>query len=297
MDINRLEEFIVLADCLNYSKAATILYLTQPVLSRHIHDLEETLGAQLFLRDTHKVSLTPIGELVAHEIGNAMDAYHKAMRNIKLATDNMNGRISVGFLGQAVRPFITQFIQYLGGRSGIQVDYISATELDTLIHMVDANALDLAFITHIEMDRISGMEVWKLADEPLLAVVPPGHALSQKDSISIRELAGEPIIAYNKDTNPHTAIFHEKLFRNFGIEMNVSRKVSNMESGLFYASIGLGFFIIPEHLLPLAKDMKVLPIIEEDAYISLRLIWKKSNNKTALRTFVKEFTAFHKITQ
>lgn len=46
MDINRLEEFVVLADCLNYSKAANLLFLTQPVLSRHINDLEKTLGAQ-----------------------------------------------------------------------------------------------------------------------------------------------------------------------------------------------------------------------------------------------------------
>ncbi len=86
MDINRFEEFIVLADCLNYSKAASLLYLTQPVLSRHIHELEDLLGAQLFIRNTHRVTLTPVGELAAEELGNAMEAYHKAMRNIKLAT-------------------------------------------------------------------------------------------------------------------------------------------------------------------------------------------------------------------
>ena len=52
MDINRLNEFITLATLLNYSKAANQLYLTQPALSRHIHDLEQTLGTQLFIRDT-----------------------------------------------------------------------------------------------------------------------------------------------------------------------------------------------------------------------------------------------------
>lgn len=44
MDINRIREFLVLSEHLNYSKAANLLYITQPVLSRHIHDLEETLG-------------------------------------------------------------------------------------------------------------------------------------------------------------------------------------------------------------------------------------------------------------
>lgn len=50
MDINRLNEFITLATLLNYSKAANQLYLTQPALSRHIHDLEQTLGTQLFIQ-------------------------------------------------------------------------------------------------------------------------------------------------------------------------------------------------------------------------------------------------------
>ena len=62
MDINRLNEFITLATLLNYSKAANQLYLTQPALSRHIHDLEQTLGTQLFIRDTHNVHLTSVAK-------------------------------------------------------------------------------------------------------------------------------------------------------------------------------------------------------------------------------------------
>ena len=294
MDINRFEEFIVLADCLNYSKAASLLYVTQPVLSRHIHELEDALGAQLFIRNTHKVTLTPVGELAAAELSKAMESYHMAMRNIKLATENLNGRISVGFLGQAVRPFITRFIQHLGSRSDLQMDYVSATELDTLIHLVEANVLDLAFITHIETGRISGMEVRKIDEDPLYVVVPRNHPLAERESLSIRDLSGEPVIAFNRDTNPHTAIFHEKLFQRFDAEMNVVRKVSNLESGLFYADLGLGFFILPQHLLELARDMTVLPINDEGAVVSLRLIWKKNNEKLAVQTFVQEFTAFHR---
>lgn len=294
MDINRLEEFIVLADCLNYSKAANLLYLTQPVLSRHIHDLEETLGAQLFIRDTHKVALTPVGELAAREIGAAMDAYHKAMRNIQRATDNLNGRISVGFLGQAVRPFLTQFVHYLGNRTHFQVDYSSVTELDTLIGFVDSGTLDLAFITHIETDRLKDMEVKWIMDDPLYVVVSRGHPLAGREQLSIGELSGVPMIVYDRETNPHTALFHEKLLNRFGAEMNPVRKVSNMESGLFYANLGIGFFIIPEHLIDLAQDMAVLPISDAGAHVPLHLIWKKDNTKTGVQAFVKEFSTFYK---
>lgn len=293
MDINRLEEFVVLADCLNYSKAANLLFLTQPVLSRHINDLERDLGAQLFIRDTHKVALTPVGELAVHEIGGVVEAYHKAMRNIKVATDNLNGRISVGFLGQAVRPFITRFVRHMGSKPQVQIDYTSVAELDTLIHFVDTGAVDIGFVTHVETDRLHGVEIKWIMDDSLWVAVSQTHPLAGLERVSIRELSGKPIIVYDRDTNPHTAIFHEKLFQRFGAELSVIRKVRNVESGLFQANLGLGYFIIPQHLLYMAQDMAVIPISDENATISLHLIWKKSNTKTALQTFIKEFSRFY----
>lgn len=293
MDINRLEEFIVLANCLNYSRAANLLYLTQPVLSRHIHDLENTLGVQLFIRDTHKVVLTPIGELAVNEVSRALEAYHKAMRNIKLATENLNGRVGLGFLGHAVRPFITQFVEYLGNKPQLQIDYTSVAELDSLIQFVDNGILDLAFVTHVETDRLQGVEVKWITNDSLYVAVSHSDPLADLEQVSIQELSGKPIIVYDRETNPHTAIFHEKLFQQFGSEMNPVRTVRNLESGLFYANMGIGYFIIPKHLIYAARDMAVIPISEEDANVSLHLIWKKSNPKPAVQTFIKEFSKFY----
>lgn len=293
MDINRLEEFITLAYCLNYTRAANLLYLTQPVLSRHIHDLELALGAPLFIRDTHQVTLTPFGELAKDEITTVLEVYHRAMRNIKLANENVNGHIMVGFLGEAVRPFITQFIQYLG-ESQLQVDYTSVTELDTLISLVDDGTLDLGFITHIELNRLHGIEVCKIADDPLYVAMAPTHPLANRESLTIQELSGLPAISYDRETNPHTAIFHEKLFKRFGAEYNIVRKVRNLESGLFYVSLGAGFFVIPSHLRDMARDLALVPVSNKDAFVSLRLIWKKDNAKPSVKRFVKEFSLFYK---
>ena len=71
------------------------------------------------------------------------------------------------------------------------------------------------------------------------------------------------------------------------------RKVRTEESGLFQANLGLGYFIIPQHLLYMAQDMGVIPISDENATISLHLIWKKSNTKTALQPFIMEFSRFY----
>ena len=91
MDINRLNEFITLATLLNYSKAANQLYLTQPALSRHIHDLEQTLGTQLFIRDTHNVHLTSVGEIFLKEAQEIIQRYNHALDLIKEVSSTSTG--------------------------------------------------------------------------------------------------------------------------------------------------------------------------------------------------------------
>lgn len=101
MEITRLKEFITLASLLNYSKAASQLYLTQPALSRHIHDLETQLDAPLFVRDTHSVRLTSVGELFYGEAKEIVDRYDRAIALVKEATSDTSGELRIGFLGTA----------------------------------------------------------------------------------------------------------------------------------------------------------------------------------------------------
>lgn len=109
MDINRLNEFITLATHLNYSKAANQLYLTQPALSRHIHDLEQTIGAKLFVRDTHNVYLTSVGKLFFQEAREIIARYEHALEAIRELSASTTGEVRLGFLGAAVQPFLAKF--------------------------------------------------------------------------------------------------------------------------------------------------------------------------------------------
>ncbi len=62
--LNYIQEYILLAETLNFSKTAEMSYITQPALSRHILVLEEEMGTKLLLRTTRNVQLTPAGEMV-----------------------------------------------------------------------------------------------------------------------------------------------------------------------------------------------------------------------------------------
>lgn len=150
MDINRLNEFIVLATHLNYSKAANQLFLTQPALSRHIHDLEQTLGARLFIRDTHNVHLTSVGQLFYHEAREIVDHYNHALELVKEATSSASGQVSIGFLGAAVQPFLSRFIpEFSAEHPQIKLSF-SCDNLDVLTKRLNEDQIDLGFVTHVD---------------------------------------------------------------------------------------------------------------------------------------------------
>ena len=78
-------------------------------------------------------------------------------------------------------------------------------ELDTLIHFVDTGAVDIGFVTHVETDRLHGVEIKWIMDDSLWVAVSQTHPLAGLERVSIRELSGKPIIVcllYTSDAAP-----------------------------------------------------------------------------------------------
>ncbi|MBQ3323076.1 MAG: LysR family transcriptional regulator [Firmicutes bacterium] len=295
MDINRIREFLVLSEHLNYSKAANLLYITQPVLSRHIHDLEETFGGQLFIRDTHKVELTEFGALCAAQLKEVVTAYDSAIIHIRSAADTSNDALNIGFLEYAVRPFLSQFAEWFQtAHPNIEIDYDSG-DLDSLTDAVLENRMDLAFVTCVSADSVYSKDLDSqiVYEDRLLAVVSPRHDISSRESVSLQELSTYPLINYSKTINPHTADFHKSLFEKKGLQMQNAKEVTSFESGMFYAKAGIGVSLIPQHLSFLAEDLITVPISDDDCTVPLNLIWKKQNPKQSLQTFVHDFKTYY----
>lgn len=289
MDINRLNEFIALATHLNYSKAANQLFLTQPALSRHIHDLEETLGAQLFIRDTHNVHLTAVGELFFQEAKEIVDHYNHALELVREASSSTTGQITIGFLGAAVQPFLSSFIpEFSASHPNIKLT-MHCDDMDNLVKQLNEDAIDLCFATHIDSSFFTGLQSETILTDRLMIVTHPKHPLASKESVCLSDLNGYPMIAFSKKSNPIACDFHKQLLKKANVPYNAAHEISNLESAFFLVSINEGYFIIPAHLKHMAKDLCAIPLTDKNCTISLNLIWKKSNSNPSLPIFQKAF--------
>lgn len=85
MDLRRLGYFAVLAEELNFTRAARRLHIAQPALSQQIQALERQVGARLVLRGSKGCSLTPVGVVVAEEAGRLLRQAEAAEQRIQAA--------------------------------------------------------------------------------------------------------------------------------------------------------------------------------------------------------------------
>ena len=97
MDLKHLRSFLVLAETLNFSRAAQRLNITQPPLSRQIATLEESIGTPLFWRHSRSVVLTPAGEQFRQDISRLIGDLDFAVESARLAAYGGRGKLTLAF--------------------------------------------------------------------------------------------------------------------------------------------------------------------------------------------------------
>ncbi len=192
LDIHRLKIFAKVADFKSFSKAAQVLYLTQPTVSQHINGLEEYLGLKLFDRLGKEVRLTRAGEILygfAKQLTTMADETLQALEHFK---GIKSGSIIIGastIPGEYVLP------QLLG-------DFAHRHPgVKTVLHITDSRqTLDELLARNIDVG-IVGTKIKKpslrytsLLDDEQIVVAPSGHRWPEHDTIELAELCREPFV-------------------------------------------------------------------------------------------------------
>lgn len=95
MELRVLKYFPMITKTENITKAADLLHITQPTLSRQIKELEDELGIRLFERDTRKLRLTPEGMLLKERAEEIVDLTDKTITDLKSSGERLNGNIKI----------------------------------------------------------------------------------------------------------------------------------------------------------------------------------------------------------
>jgi DNA-binding transcriptional LysR family regulator len=200
--VYELECFVVVAEELNFSRAAQRLNLSQPPLSRQIQALEEKLGCRLFERSTRSVAMTAAGEMFLKDAQALLRQLDGAAESVRRAGAGEVARLRLGFIGALLDEELVAVLQRFRERHPqCQVhlaDLVPAPQLSAL----SEGSLDGAFIGALPRRMGKGLKalVWK--KEPLLLALPQAHRLAGAKSLPLSRLQEEGWVMVSREAAP-----------------------------------------------------------------------------------------------
>ncbi|CAN5379399.1 LysR family transcriptional regulator [soil metagenome] len=187
--------FCVLADELHFAKAAATLSISAPSLSQQISRLERTIGTPLFERNPRKVTLTPAGLELLPLARRVRDDHDDVLRWAdSIANSDEGGPLRIGLIAAAAGPLTTAILSAAVQRMPtLRIEMRRLGFFDTSEELLGGR-VDVAFTPapFVDDERILAEPIWS---EPRVLVVPTGHALAERDSISIDEIANEVFVS------------------------------------------------------------------------------------------------------
>lgn len=295
MKIQQLYEYIVLAELLNFTKASQKLCITQPVLSRHIKELEEYFNAELLMRDTHRVQLTTTGELVLSEARNIICQFEKSLATINLFTGNSKQKLSIVYLGEAVHHILGDIVQYFTQRHPNINTSFRDCELEEAINFLKSGEYDGGFLLRPnEGKRFEEFDAIPFLTDPLCIAVNKEHPLANRSTVSIKELIDYPIIREDPKEFMFSDIFNTSFFKRYNLDFKLHHEYPNLKTCLFNIEINKEIvLLLPKHRLSLlGKNTTLVDIEEKDCFYYLEFAWNKKNTNPSLMKFIREFRQF-----
>jgi DNA-binding transcriptional LysR family regulator len=244
MEIRQLRAFVSIAELGTFTAGAQRVHVTQAAISMQIRQLENELGARLFVRAPRKVMLTEAGEQLLSRARQILRDHDAALEEIADLTGAERGRLRVGSASAMVTtdvlPKLLRDVRRQHSRADITV--ASGTS-ESLVQLILGGELDVAFVSLPVEAR--GINTERLNQDQLVAIASPQHRLAKQKTIDAFTLAGEKLILGERGGNTRRLI--DQFFAQAGVTLHVSMELSRQQAIRRMVEEDMGVGIVPLH--------------------------------------------------
>ena len=211
MEIRVLRYFLAVVQEESITKAAELLHITQPTLSRQIAQMEEEMGVKLFDRGTRKIVLTNEGMLLRRRAEEILELVEKTEQELAEQDERVEGTVSLGCGDLAAVQVLPDLIRGFHERyPAVTFDLYTATA-DHVKERMDRGVTDIGLLLE-PIDKEKYDYIGLNCREQWVVVIPPDSPLAELDAVSPKDLRGLPLIL------PHRLNVQSELARWFGYE-------------------------------------------------------------------------------
>lgn len=279
MNYNHIKAFYLVTKLGNISKAAKILEVTQPALSKIISTLEKELGIKLFNRNKVGVTLTKEGKNFFETIKNPYAELEKIEKSLINKTNLNNVIVHIGATSMAMECFLFRHLEELKNKFPNITFRIYTNNSGEILKMVENKILDFAFIT-TPYDISNEVEVIHVQELENVLIAPSSYKDKIKDITSIKQLSKFPFILLNNETTFRQQI--NTFFSRHSVSIKPAYEPDSSSLLLQFVENDCGLTFIPKGMIinSLEKEKIIELNIKENLdprYISFLMLKDKSH--------------------
>lgn len=286
MEIRVLRYFLTVAREGGINRAAEILHITQPTLSRQLATLEDEVGVKLFERGARKITLTNEGMLLRRRAEEILSLVDKTQQELSWQEKLIEGRIVIGCGEMAAVGLLPKIIASFREKYPLVTYDILTANADVVKDQMEKGLVDIGIL--LEPIDIEKFDFLRLEHkERWVTLMRPDDPLAAKESICAGDLKGKPLVL------PARANVRNELSNWLGDAFSEEQIMftSNLSTnGALMVQAGLGYSIVIEGAIPFWDDEKIVsrplsPEILSDSVFA----WKREQPLIpAVKRFVEE---------
>ena len=256
MELAQLKYFQVMANIRHFTRAARILDVTQPALSRSMAKLEKDLDVPLFKRSEGEIELTAEGERLLRRVDRILREVDSAREEASNAHAEVSKEFRLSFihsLGSYALPHILQDFRALYPDIRIQLNQQDSAALAL---QVAAGETDLCLCSTIPTTEYSAwVYLWS---EELFVTVPLGHRFAEREKINLQELEDEPLVAMKSSYS--LRILVDQFFDLAGIHPEITFEGDDVSTISGLVAAGLGVSLLPKLAGVEHPELRYIPV-------------------------------------
>lgn len=287
--------FLEAGRCLNFTRAAEKLYISQPALSKNIAALEEECGMKLFFRDTrhNQVKLTAAGTVMLCELEKMQDILDGVLDKAKRAESGQEGKLTLALLyGQIINPPMAKVLQVIEEEyPKIEIEKVMGGFSD-LRNWLEDGTVDVIITPEEEVIDREDLQYDEVQNVQLGFAVPSYHRLAKKRTLRVRNLEGETMVLIDEKESGFAANRFAPLCEAEGVRPHLIKVMDTHDVNMM-GELGKGILISKEDSIETRSPN--LKFFKSAELGSIRMVaaWRKDNMNPIITFFAKMYEEFY----
>lgn len=285
ISLRHLRYFIAVAEELHFSRAARRLNVSQPPLSQQIRQLEEIVGAALFVRTSRRVQLTSAGLAFLDGARRSLAEVARTLAAAQRAGHGERDMLRVGFTDSAALGGLVEMLrEYRSKYPDVHLDLIEGSSHEQL-EALERDTVDVALVRGPVASATARTIV--VRREPFVVGLPDDHPLTRRRVVPLSALRRQPFVSFPRHVAP---AYHDTLTamcRQAGFSPDVRQECIEYQTMLSLVAAGLGVTVVPTSIRNLGRTgVAFRSLGGTKAMAELTLLYRPSQQSRALEAFI-----------